>query len=314
MSDTFPNLNLLLTLKVLLEERHVTLAARRLCLTQSAVSKRLTLLRDIFHDPLLVRVGNVLEPTALALSLRPRLNRLFEEADSLVHTAAFDLEKGELTVNLAVTDFSLQSVLPKILCTMLRECPGLRLKTHVWQRLHITELLLGEVHCAKCHFTEHEISAEFHSIRLHSRAPVCIMRRGHPLADTELTLETFLKAQHISYLYEHDCTNWLDESLTKLGLKRNIVVRYPSVYGGLLMVQNSDLIMSTSREVADEYADTFNLVVRPSPVNLPPSPEYFIWHERYEHNPGHRWFRERFLELYRSCICTDLEQGEKLIP
>lgn len=140
------------------------------------------------------------------------------------------------------------------------------------------------------------------------------MRRGHPLADTELTLETFLKAQHISYLYEHDCTNWLDESLTKLGLKRNIVVRYPSVYGGLLMVQNSDLIMSTSREVADEYADTFNLVVRPSPVNLPPSPEYFIWHERYEHNPGHRWFRERFLELYRSCICTDLEQGEKLIP
>lgn len=57
MSDTFPNLNLLLTLKVLLEERHVTLAARRLCLTQSAVSKRLSLLRDIFHDPLLVQRG-----------------------------------------------------------------------------------------------------------------------------------------------------------------------------------------------------------------------------------------------------------------
>lgn len=299
MYNTFPNFNLLTTLKVLLEERHVTLTAHRLCLTQPTVSKRLNQLRELFRDPLLVRVGNTLEPTSFAISLLPRLEHLFNEANSLIYTSKFDPQRDELNINLAITDFSLQIITPKILCTLINECPHLRITVHEWQRIHITDLLLGKVHFAKCHFVTGELSENFHAVCLHSRIPVCLMRRGHPLEHSKMTMNDFLCANHISYLYEHDSPNWLDETLAQMGVKRNIVIRYPSVRGGLLIVQHSDLIMSTSQEVANEYAESFNLVARKLPLNLPSSPEYFIWHDRYEHDPGHKWFRNRFLYLYK---------------
>lgn len=299
VDNQLPDLNLLNTLKVLLEERHVTLAAQRLCVSQPAISRRLAQLRELFHDPLLVRTGNALEPTSLAKSLLPRLEGLFDQAGAIVHAGNFDPAVHPLEICLAVTDHDSQTIIPGVLSGLLRLCPGLTLRVRPWQRIRPMELMMGEVHCAVCHVSRQELPESFHTELLAPRNAVCLMRRGHPLAKGKLTLEKYLSCKHVSYLYEPDCPNWLDEALTARGLKRDIAVYYPSVRGAVMMLPGTDLILSTSRKVADAYAQDFGLACMPTPVDMAVVPNCFIWHDRSERDPGHAWFRTQFLRLFR---------------
>lgn len=293
------NFHLFSTLLVLLEERNISLAAQKLCLSQPAVSKRLKQLRETFHDQLLIRIQGKMELTALAQSLYPQLKKLCDQCNALLHASDFAPEHDPLTVELGLDGFGSLRTMPFVLAGLNALCPRLTVKTHHWQRINATELALGKVHCAKCYLTAGEWPPDFHAHLLSPSTSVCLLRKNHPLAEQEWTLASFLSGRHISYLYEKNATNRLDIYLERQGIKRDIAMYYPSLYGCLQLVSQSDLILSTPLHNIDSITKAFSLTARPIPIDLPVISEYFLWHTGYDHDPGHQWFRKTFLKLWQ---------------
>ena len=123
------DLNLLVVLEVLLDEGSVTAAARRLNLSQSAVSAALDRLRGVFSDPLLVRVGNAMKPTPFARRLQgPLKTALASVSLALALPQRFDPAKARLNVRLGITDYIGLLLLPVLYARLAREAPGITLE------------------------------------------------------------------------------------------------------------------------------------------------------------------------------------------
>ena len=129
------NLNLLRTLHVLLQEAHVSKAAQRLHITQSAVSRQLAQLRDIWQDELLVRNGNVLIMTPKAEMLKAKLDTLMDDFDLLLAETVFDPENwfGELV--LSSSDYVAQYVMPDVCKRLNAQAPNLAVSLRLWEPL-----------------------------------------------------------------------------------------------------------------------------------------------------------------------------------
>src|SRR5688500_17997699 len=123
-----PDLNLLITLDVLLEEGSVARASRRLRLSPSAMSRALARLRDTTGDPLLVRAGRGLVPTPRADVLRARVHALVQEAQSLLRPVErVDLASLVRTFTLRTSDGFVENFGPEVIARVAAEAPGVRL-------------------------------------------------------------------------------------------------------------------------------------------------------------------------------------------
>lgn len=117
------NLNLLRSLQVLLDECHVSRAAERLNITQSAVSRQLSQLRELCGDPLLVRDGNTLVPTPRALAIQGRLDDLLGEFESLLSDDVFDPKTWQQEFVISSSDYVAQYILPNVVSVMVEQAP-----------------------------------------------------------------------------------------------------------------------------------------------------------------------------------------------
>lgn len=120
------DLNLLVVLEVLLEERNVSRAARRLALTQSTVSGMLSRLRDALGDPLFVRARHGLHPTPRAEAMTAPLRRLLDDAHALVAPAEFDPSRWRGSVTISSTDYMQDGLLLPFLRELGKDAPHLR--------------------------------------------------------------------------------------------------------------------------------------------------------------------------------------------
>src|SRR5512134_3714913 len=124
-----PDLNLLVTLDVLLAEGSVARAAQRLRLSPSAMSRALARLRATTGDPLLVRAGRGLVPTPRALELRGRVGPLVQEGEAVLRPAAqLDLPKLVRTFTLRTSDGFVENFGPDLVARVGKEAPGVRLR------------------------------------------------------------------------------------------------------------------------------------------------------------------------------------------
>ncbi len=290
--------SLLPPLMALLEEKHVSGAARRLYITQSAASKKLAQLRDLFKDPLLIRVDNHYVLSPLAEKLYPQVRNLFLQAENVLHFQPFDPSTDELDIQFATVDFYAMEKLPSIIPHILARCPGLTMTVHQWSRLNMQQLLFGEIHCALTDLDAAEIPDCFNSVKLNNCRPVCLIRKDHPLAGQPLDEASFLRSGHICHHFGEMSVNYLDAYLEKRGLARNIVYRCQSVRACCSLCARTDLILSTVGPIAETYAREFGLAIYPIPFPIPEYADYLIWHKRFDDNPRHRWFRETFAGSY----------------
>jgi DNA-binding transcriptional LysR family regulator len=281
----------MLALHALLEERHVTRAARRLGITQSSMSHRLKALRTELGDPLLVRVKGELVPTPRAQAILRPLSEALEALRRAVKPADhFDPKTSQLTVPLGMPDL-LAPLLPGILEELTVGAPHVDLQVIApppvladglaagtpWMALapvrdvpqHIVCRPLGDVHFGVA------------------------MRRRHPLSRGKLTLEGWLSVPHVVVRTGNQLPNLVSEVLTRQKLRRRVGVEVPTFLSGLFVVSGSDLVMNAPLPLVRELATPLGLVLREAPVPLPRSPSALVWHERFQHDEAHRWARDR---------------------
>lgn len=286
------NLNLLVVLDVLLQEKHVTRASKKLNVTQSTVSTALNQLRELFHDDLLIREKNYMVLTPKAQALAPKLRAVLNQLNILLNEKNFDPLTSEMTFKLAMDDILECLLLPELNNYISQQ--GIKVKSEIQHAAILTEQLflgvnaidlgIGALVSKAASFLRYE--------KLFDEHFVCVGRQGHPLLKKPLALGKYLTAGHLSLyspaFYEQDPTNI---KLAELGKTRHVVMNVTHVSTALYLLMNSDLIASVPLTLVNKAKPFLNLSYQELPFQIPDVPIYQVWHAQYDNDDAHIWLR-----------------------
>ena len=294
------DLNLLVTLEALLDEGSVTGAARRLSLSQSAVSAALDRLRNVFSDPLLVRVGNRMEATPFALKLQgPLKTALASVSLTLALPKRFDPATTRLHARFGLSDYVGLIMLPSLYALLQREAPSISIDV-VGKPPEdaIARLVAGEIDLATA-VGPPEGRNLFHA-PLVDEEFVCVLRAGHPLARRRFTVERFLEFPQVVVTAHGASAANFDKVLSARGLRRRAPVSVPVFATAFALLSRSDLVAVLPSLIARSEAARYDLVTCKPPLAIPGYRLSIVWHQRTAHDAAHVWLRERLLDIARA--------------
>jgi DNA-binding transcriptional LysR family regulator len=284
-----PDLNLLVTLDVLLAEGSVARAAKRLRLSPSAMSRALARLREVTGDPLLVRAGRGLVPTPRALELRQRVGRVVEEAEILLRpTELLDLKNLVRTFTLRNREGFVETFGAALLARVAGEAPSVRLRFVAKPDRESASLRDGAVDLETGVIggvTGPEVRAQ----ALFRDRFVGVMRKNHPLAEGPMTPERYAGGEHILVSRRGLDGGPVDEALGRLGLTRRIAVTVASFSEALALARGSDLIADVPERYTARLREGMTTVALP--FEMPGHTVSMLWHPRLDADPAHRWLR-----------------------
>jgi len=284
-----PDLNLLVTLDVLLAEGSVARAARRLRLSPSAMSRALARLRETTGDPLLVRAGRGLVPTPRAIELRERVRQLVQDGEAVLRPAEkLNLEQLVRTFTLRTSEGFVENFGPDLIARVGEEAPGVRLRFVQKPDKDSTPLREGAVDL-ETGVVEMTTSPELHAQALFRDRLIGVARKGHALAQGEITPARYAAGRHISVSRQGLEKGPIDEALEPFGLEREIIVIVDGFATALALARASDLIASVpERHTGNLRAGMHSF---PLPVSTPEFTVSLLWHPRLDSDPAHRWLR-----------------------
>ncbi|WP_406007175.1 LysR family transcriptional regulator [Streptomyces sp. NBC_00637] len=290
------DLNLLLALDVLLEEQSVQGAARRLHLSEPAMSRTLGRIRKALGDPVLVRAGRRMVPTPRAVAVRAEVNAVVERARALFAPAEdTDLRTVTRTFTIMGHDAIAAAHAPALYARVAAEAPGIRLRflseSHVdapFLREGTADLEVGVLDTA---------APEVHREQLCEDRMVGVARAGHPLLEGELTPERYAReADHILVSRRGRLHGPVDAALAELGLERKVVGTVGSLPSSLFVIRDTDLVgLNTAWGLP--LARSLGLVPFEVPLPLPPLRLGMAWHPRHDADPAHGWLRGAVRDL-----------------
>lgn len=286
---SIPDLNLLVTLNVLLAEGSVARAAKRLRLSPSAMSRALARLRETMGDPLLVRAGRGLVPTPRALELRERVAQLVQDAEAVLRPAAqVDLAQLVRTFTLRSSEGFVENFGPALIARIARQAPGVRL--HFMQKpdKDSTPLRNGTVDL-ETGVVDPDTSPELRTQALFRDRFVGVVRAGHPLSQGEITPARFAAGGHIYVSRRGLDRGPIDEALNSLGLTREVVTTVAGFSTALALARASELIASVPERHTASLREGMHSFALPLP--LPAFTVAMLWHPRMDADPAHRWLR-----------------------
>ncbi|WP_394832792.1 LysR family transcriptional regulator [Pendulispora rubella] len=303
------DLNLVLALHALLVERHVTRAAKRLGLTQSATSHALARLRTKLRDPLLVRAGKgmVVSPRAEAM-LGPLERALADIARIVASPAPFDPASAQMRFTIGTSDYIELVLMPKLLARIWSEAPGVDVRIISDPRPWGDSLTEGRADLV-LGLPQHGIP-DFDIPAIGIATPsgilakslfrerfVCVLRKGHPCARRRLDLDTFVSLPHALVSPSGEAGAVVDIALARLGKRRRIAIEVPHFLAAPHMVQQTDTILTLTERVARTFAPSLDLVLVKPPLELPSFSMSMLWHERRRADPAHTWLRSCVAEV-----------------
>jgi DNA-binding transcriptional LysR family regulator len=293
------DLNLVLALDALLAERHVTRAAARLGITQSAASHALARLRDVLDDPLLVRgPRGTMIPTPRAAALAPAVHRILVDLSAVLRgDAAFDPSTARRTFHIGTTDYVELVLMPRLVERLQRIAPNIDLWLHNLSDHGDEALAAGTIDVAVGPPRGAARPAGSYEKILFDEAFTCIVRGAHPLAATKLTLARYCAAAHLLIAPRGTPGSLVDDALAAAGRSRRIALAVPHFLVVPYLIASSDLIATLATRVASTFADTLKLVTMPPPLALPKFQIAVTWHERNQDDLPHRWLREQLLAV-----------------
>ncbi|MCA9576057.1 MAG: LysR family transcriptional regulator [Polyangiales bacterium] len=284
-----PDLNLLVTLDVLLAEGSVARAAKRLGLSPSAMSRTLTRLREATGDPLLVRAGRGLVPTPRAQELRSRVGPLVQEAEAALRPAEdVDLSRLARRFTLRTREGFVETFGPALLARTQAEAPSVQL--HFVQKLSKDGAALrdGTVDL-ETGVADGTSGPELRAQALFRDEFVGVVRAGHPLARGAMSHERYTRAKHVAVARRGGVGGPVEDALETLGLAREVVTVVGSFATALTLVRATDLVATVPAQHTAGLREGLHAFALPFAVpNITVS---LLWHPRMDADPAHRWLR-----------------------
>jgi DNA-binding transcriptional LysR family regulator len=292
---SMPDLNLLITLDVLLAEGSVARAAQRLRLSPSAMSRALARLRETTGDPLLVRAGRGLVPTPRALELRERVSQLVQDAEAVLRPAETpDLKQLVRTFTLRTREGFVENFGPDLIARVSDEAPGVQLRFVQKMDKDSAPLRDGTVDL-ETGVVGLSMGPELRAQALFRDRFIGVVRMGHPLSQGEITPARYAAGRHISFSRSSLDKGLIDEALRSLGLERQIVTVVGGFSTALSLARASDLIASVPERHTENLRAGMHCFTLPLP--LPEFTISLLWHPRMHADPAHRWLRGLVREI-----------------
>ncbi|MGY2139476.1 LysR family transcriptional regulator [Pseudomonas reactans] len=284
-----PDLNLLITLDVLLAEGSVAAAAKRLRLSPSAMSRALARLRETTGDPLLVRAGRGLVPTPRAVALREQVSRLVQEANAVLRPVqSLDMAQVARTFTLRTSEEFVENFGPALLARIAQDAPGVRLRFINKIDKDSTLLREGSVDL-ETGVVDPTASPEVLTQALFRDRLVGVVRSGHPLSRGDVSVERYAAGQHVYVSRRGQDRGQIDDALEALGLTRQINTVVAGFATAIALARDTDLIASVpERYTAHQRQGLYSFAL---PLALPTFTVSMLWHPRLDADLAHRWLR-----------------------
>lgn len=307
------DLNLLRVFNEIMTERSLTKAASKLSLTQPAVSNALRRLRETLGDDLLRRSGQGLVPTPRALALWPTVQHALRQLQETLMPGPFVPAQASSTFVLAMADATAALLIPGLIGVIDSDAPGVTIRvvpltTRDPRRMladEAADLAIGYFPAALADLTAQAQAGDpvsYAHQRLYVSDYVCVMRREHPLAQEDLTLEAYCAARHLLVSFSGRPYGFIDEALGALGRQRQIVLTVNQFFTAGRVVAGSDLLTVLPRHFVDVTGIADRLVLRELPFKVSPVHVDALWHRRNQYSGAHAWLRSVVSHLPHSNV------------
>ena len=284
------DLNLLHPLHALLEECHVTRAAKRSFLSQSAMSRALERLREMFEDPLLVRNGHGYERTARGERVLQEIESLMPRLEDMVRGEKFDPARSQEVFRVAMSDHASMIVLPALLASLRRAATHVKVEVSASGGETYEHVAAGRIDTFLC---AEEAPPSLDSEMLFTVDFVCLVGAALRIRGRRLTLKQYLEFEHALVAIRKGQQALVDRALAQLGEKRRVALTVPFFVPAIFAIAQTDLILTLPRRLAKLTAGMAGVRVVEAPREIKSFPYFMAWHPRLTNEPAHKWFHEQ---------------------
>jgi DNA-binding transcriptional LysR family regulator len=320
------DLNLLVALQVLLEERNVTRAAERLAISQPALSKILQQLRTTFEDELFTTSAEGMIPTPRAEAIFLQLPAALEAIESMLGSETFDPQTFSGTFTLLLPPVVSEALLPDLMAALQREAPHVQIITAEVSPDHCDKLKRGEADFVV--YVPSDTGPEIHAEPIATLQPRCYLRRGHPLETSELTIKSFMSYPHVRLFVPglaRESTSLVDSVLGQYGMHPTILLETSQFAAAVGVLSRTDALLVANAGFAESGLYSERVLARELPAelkrmianshNVNRGKMSLLRHTRTARSPGHRWMRQLLMrELTNSAHQVDQPVGETPPP
>ncbi len=288
------DINLMVVFETLMQERNVTRAAEKLFLGQPTISAALNRLRSLLNDPLFIRVGHRMEPTARAHEILKHLTPALDAmSTALSLTTDFDPSVSKMTFRIGLTDDVEFGLLPAMLKAIREEAPGVVIVVKHVDYLNISEVLMsGDITVGVCLTRELPANAKRKTLR---NVQPRLVRADKPA--TPMSLDEYCSRPHVVVSHVASVSSFADEWLTALGRKRQVVLSVPQFATLPALMAGTDMISGLSDYAAKAMSALGLLYDEPLPFPTPGLDLSMTWLSVMDSDPAERWLRSRIEEF-----------------
>lgn len=293
------DLNLLLAFDAMLEHRNVTRAGEAIGLSQPAMSAAVARLRGLFDDPLFVKVGAFMQPTARAQALAEPVRRVVQTIRSeILLPGGFAPAESERTFTLLTPDIGEMLFVPPLLTRLAERAPGVRLNVISRPRTAAAEALSsGAADLAIGYFPDLK-GAGFFQQKLFENRHVCVVSQRHPLAgQAALSLADYLAMRHV-VVHPDGREHVYEQHLAREGVRREVVLELSHFMSLLPVIEASDLVATVPMDLAEICRRYAQVQVFDCPLTAPAIPVHQFWHRRAHKDDASTWLRTQVAELF----------------
>ena len=305
------DLNLLRVFDVVMAERNLTRAAERLSITQPAVSNALRRLKESVGEDLLTRSAFGVKPTPRAEALWPEVRAALGQLRAALDPGEFHPQSDPVSFRLAMADATASMFMPPLIAQIeqTQALVDLRLAPLTTRDPRLL-LERSEVDLAIGYFpqtvgtliAQGTSGSALRHERLLESDYVCVMRKDHPLAGAELTLDAYCAAHHVLVSFSGRAHGQADQALAALNRQRRVVLTVNQYFTAGRVVAHSDLITVLPAFFISATGFLEKVVTRPLPFAMAGLHIEMLWHMRHDRASAHEWLRAAMLVAARTAV------------
>ncbi|WP_022945682.1 LysR family transcriptional regulator [Pseudoalteromonas ruthenica] len=290
-------LKLLVIFDVIMTEKSITLAAKRLSMTQPAVSNAVSKMRGLWKDELFVPDGRTIQPTTYAINFWVQIRSSLHNIKQAIEPEEFEPSSANRTFRVALPDIALDTLWLDLRKLFEKEAKGLNLhalpytitRTKTMLDAADVDLVIGQSNRSLENIcTEHLFDTSY----------VCVMRKDHPLTKKPLTIEAFSLAEHLLVSLSGDIASPTDQALQQLGLSRRVAFTVNSFSSAVPIIMESNLIAVLPTDLIHKYLAYGELAITRLPLDIPHSSISMLWHKRQNTDKGLIWLRKHIKQIF----------------
>lgn len=290
------DLNLFVVFEAIYCEGNITKAASALNLSQPAVSHALGKLRTQFDDPLFIRQGNEMRPTAVAKNVIADVREALHQLQvCLVQSHQFEPSTSRKNFRLSLHGSSEPFYLPRLMKKLAKESPLINLISH--RRVNRSELenklASGDIDIAIDALIP--VSENIFHTQIEQDEMVVVARSDHPAQIETLDLEQYLALEHVLVSTRSSGPGLEDFELGRFGLQRKIKLRCQQSFSACRVISKTDMLLTLPKSAALAYKELFNISIFPLPVELPQIDVHLYWHVNVDKDPANKWLRNKII-------------------